>query len=154
MCTECVCTPRLRYWSPNSNNVDFGDSLWEVLGFGRDHQWSPQTRIGALIRELRDQSSFYATWILSERAVIYKPGRRLSPDIRSAGTLTLHFPASRATAVSPTKFLPGACLLIADYRQKTKGRWNMWPNGLWPTRLLCPGGSPGKNTGVGSHSLL
>ena len=28
------------------------------------------------------------------------------------------------------------------------------PHGLWPTRLLCPWNSPGKNTGVGSHSLL
>ena len=28
------------------------------------------------------------------------------------------------------------------------------PHGLWPTRLLCPWDSPGKNIGVGSHSLL
>ena len=27
-------------------------------------------------------------------------------------------------------------------------------HGLRPTRLLCPWNSPGKNTGVGSHSLL
>ena len=25
------------------------------------------------------------------------------------------------------------------------------PHGLWPTRLLCPWNSPGKNTGVGCH---
>ena len=31
---------------------------------------------------------------------------------------------------------------------------SLWPHGLWPARLLCPWGSPGKNTGVGSHSLL
>ena len=29
---------------------------------------------------------------------------------------------------------------------------SFWPHG--PTRLLCPWNSPGKNTGVGSHSLL
>ena len=29
-----------------------------------------------------------------------------------------------------------------------------WPYRLWPTRLLCPWNSPGKNTGAGSHSLL
>jgi len=29
-----------------------------------------------------------------------------------------------------------------------------WPCRLWPTRLLCPWDSPGKNTGVGCHSLL
>ena len=28
------------------------------------------------------------------------------------------------------------------------------PHGLWPTRLLCPWDSPGKNTGVGYHFLL
>ena len=28
------------------------------------------------------------------------------------------------------------------------------PHGLYPSRLLCPWNSPGKNTGVGSQSLL
>ena len=28
------------------------------------------------------------------------------------------------------------------------------PRGLWPTRLLCPWDSPGKNTGLGCHALL
>ena len=28
------------------------------------------------------------------------------------------------------------------------------PYGLYPTRLLCPWDSPGKNTGVGCHALL
>ena len=28
------------------------------------------------------------------------------------------------------------------------------PHGLWPTRLLCPWSSPGKNTGVDCHFLL
>ena len=31
---------------------------------------------------------------------------------------------------------------------------SLWSHGLQPTRLLCPWNSPGKNTGVGSHSLL
>ena len=31
---------------------------------------------------------------------------------------------------------------------------SLQPCGLWPTRLLCPWNSPGKNTGVGSPSLL
>ena len=29
-----------------------------------------------------------------------------------------------------------------------------WPQGLQPTRLLCPWSFPGKNTGVGCHFLL
>ena len=31
---------------------------------------------------------------------------------------------------------------------------SLWPSGLKLTRLLCPWNSPGKNTGMGSHSLL
>ena len=31
---------------------------------------------------------------------------------------------------------------------------SLQPHGLWPARLLYPWNSPGKNTGVGSHSLL
>ena len=31
---------------------------------------------------------------------------------------------------------------------------SLWPHGLHPTRLLCPWGFPGKNTGVGCHFLL
>ena len=31
---------------------------------------------------------------------------------------------------------------------------SLWPYGFKPTRLLSPWDSPGKNTGVGSHSLL
>ena len=30
----------------------------------------------------------------------------------------------------------------------------LWPLGLWPTRLLCPWDSPGKNTEVSCHFLL
>ena len=31
---------------------------------------------------------------------------------------------------------------------------SLWPHGPQPTRLLCPRGSPGKNTGVGCRFLL
>ena len=31
---------------------------------------------------------------------------------------------------------------------------SLWPHGLKPTRLICPWDFPGKNTGVGSYSLL
>ena len=36
----------------------------------------------------------------------------------------------------------------------TQSCWTLRPHGLQPTRLLCPWGSPGKNIGVGCHSLL
>ena len=38
----------------------------------------------------------------------------------------------------------GVCVLIAQ----------SCPTRLWPSRLLCPWNSPGKNTGGGCHSLL
>ena len=31
---------------------------------------------------------------------------------------------------------------------------SLWPHGLLPTRLLSPWNSPGKNSGMGNHSLL
>ena len=31
---------------------------------------------------------------------------------------------------------------------------SLWPHVVWPTRLLCPWDSPGKNTGVGCHSFI
>ena len=31
---------------------------------------------------------------------------------------------------------------------------SLWSHGLWPTRLLCPRNTQGKNTGVDSHSIL
>ena len=39
----------------------------------------------------------------------------------------------------------GVCLAVPDSLQ---------PQGLQPARLLCPWGSPGKDTGVGCHALL
>ena len=38
-----------------------------------------------------------------------------------------------------------SCSVVSD---------SLWPHGPWPARLLCPRDSPGKSTGVGSHSLL
>ena len=38
----------------------------------------------------------------------------------------------------------GRCLVVSDSLQ---------PHGLYPTKLLCPGDSPGKNAGGGCHSL-
>ena len=32
--------------------------------------------------------------------------------------------------------------------------YSLWPHGLQPTRLLCPGNFPGESIGVGCHFLL
>ena len=39
----------------------------------------------------------------------------------------------------------GSCLFLC---------YSLWAHGLQPARLLCTCNSPGKNTGVGCHSLL
>ena len=46
-------------------------------------------------------------------------------------------------------FLPSRAVLICPVVSNS-----LRPRGLWPTRLLCPWDSPGKNTGVGCHALL
>ena len=43
------------------------------------------------------------------------------------------------------RFESVSCLVVSDVLR---------PHELGPIRLLCPWNSPGKNTGVGSHSLL
>ena len=43
------------------------------------------------------------------------------------------------------------CLVCASHSAVPD---SLQPHGLAPTRLLCPWDSPGKNTGVGCHSLL
>ena len=47
-------------------------------------------------------------------------------------------------------FLPGAW----GFSSVCMPACSLWPHWLWHTRLLCPWDSPGKNTGVGGHSLL
>ena len=42
--------------------------------------------------------------------------------------------------------------LCAVLRSVVSG--SLRPQGLWPAKLLCPWDSPGKDTGVGKHSLL
>ena len=50
-----------------------------------------------------------------------------------------------------TGWTPGPCVLSVSRSVVSD---SSGPRGLWPARLLCPWGSPGKNTGwVGCHSL-
>ena len=75
-------------------------------------------------------------------------------------------------SASPVLVLPGGQLLprVSTFlEQKTTAAWDALegesvvtqpcptlcnPHGLWPTKLLCPWDSPGKNSGVGFHALL
>ena len=42
--------------------------------------------------------------------------------------------------------------MLAKPLQSCPTLWGLY--GLWPSRLLCPLDSPGKNTGVDCHALL
>ena len=57
-------------------------------------------------------------------------------------------------AIWPTQ----CCVLLFYYKAVCVSRQvtsdSLQPHGLQPDRLLCPGNSPSKNTGVGCHSLL
>ena len=59
---------------------------------------------------------------------------------------------------SDSKFNPGShvvsSLLISLVFVAQSCLDSLRPHGLWPIRLLCQWNSPGKNTGVGCHSLL
>ena len=48
------------------------------------------------------------------------------------------------------------CFSISESESVSRSimSYSLWPHGLYTTRLLCPWDSPGKNTGMGNHSLL
>ena len=82
----------------------------------------------------------------------------------------------QGSTIQTTCLSPGTKVAVAFYSLINNSFWNSvhWsffmhfsiyvshlvmsnssqPHGLQPTRLLCPWNSPGKNTGVDSHSLL
>ena len=52
------------------------------------------------------------------------------------------------------KFSSGEMCLLACCDLASVASCSLRPHGLYPTKLLCPWDSPGKNTGVGCHALL
>ena len=46
------------------------------------------------------------------------------------------------------------CVCVCVYVSRSAVLDSLRPHGLWPTRLLCPWDSPGKNTGLGCQFLL
>ena len=51
----------------------------------------------------------------------------------------------------PVHLLPWFCVCVLSHSVVSN---SLWPHGLQLTRLRCPYSSPGKNTGVDSHSLV
>ena len=66
------------------------------------------------------------------------------PTLNPYGSLHLRY---RTTLFCPHSWALGLncseCMLSHFSRVRL-----LWPHGLWPTRLLCPWCSPGKNTGM------
>ena len=55
----------------------------------------------------------------------------------------------------PPNHFPNPCLLLpSHFACFSAVSCFLQAHGLWPTRLLCPWDSPGKNTGMGCHFLL
>ena len=78
------------------------------------------------------------------------------------GKLTVIFMAIRATE-NKRLVLQNAlhwyaalcvCVCVCAYVSHSVVSDSLQAHGLQPSRLLCPWNSPGKNTGVGCHSLL
>ena len=69
-------------------------------------------------------------------------GRRESECSRKTGD-EAHFQVIKSVQKTPTPSVRHS--VMSDFLQ---------PHELQPTRLFCPGDSPGKNTGVGCHALL
>ena len=61
----------------------------------RSCESSPPDGMSALIRRGRDTRVLSAMLEYSQKAVICKPGIKLSPELNHAGTVVLDFPASR-----------------------------------------------------------
>ena len=60
--------------------------------------------------------------------------------------------AYRSTAQSLYTVCVSVCVCLCVSPSAVSN--SLRPHGVYPARLLCPWNSPGKNTGVGSHSLL
>ena len=71
---------------------------------------------------------------------------------RGAWPAPVHGVAKSWTQLSDFSFSQGARCCVCEVSSVMSD--SLWPDGLWPSRLLCPWASPGKNTGVGCHALL
>ena len=74
---------------------------------------------------------------------------------RSPSTAKKKFKRTSETTMSPPWFTKeGYHILLLQLLSCSVGSKSLQPPGLWPTRLLHPWNFPGKNIGVGCHSLL
>ena len=60
----------------------------------------------------------------------------------------------KLTITSAKSFWDENCKILDALHSQLVVFHSLWPHGWWPTRLLCPWHSPGKNAGVGCYALL
>ena len=120
-------------------NMDVQASLWDLNSFG--YIYTP--RGGSAGSDSNSSFNFWrtATLISTETAPSYKP----TNSAQGFQFLELDTQLKRKWAMYLVneKY---ACVLSHSVVSDS-----LWPHGLEPARLLCPGDSPGKDTGVGSR---
>ena len=122
---------------------------WVAIPFSGSSNWSrDQTWVS------RITGRFFTIWAMREHP-LWKSQVRDYLLQESPGPLVLQPGQWRMLSVLPV--LP---LVLYWHRKENESVSHsvmsdaLWPHGLWPSRLLCPWGSPGKNTGVDCHALL
>ena len=76
---------------------------------------------------------------------IYKVLKQVHPDIGISSKAMSIMKKKNKTKQNKSACFCSVALVMSDSLQ---------PYGLYPARFLCPWDSPGKNTGVGGHTLL
>ena len=93
------------------------------------------------------------------RSLTVQPKKKKANHIHPYSFQTL----AKTERVSNKVVIPGECCSLGLSRYFCQlNVWRcvqprltlLWPHGLWPTRLLRPWDSPGKDAGLGSHFLL
>ena len=123
----CVICSSITYSVLQGNPLCRLHSSWEGFGLCADTQAGVQTHSLILANKLSQRFS-----ILLRKSIAPYQG-----------------PQSQPWLPSP---LSGLCSGHCVSRSVVSD--SVWPRGLQPARLLSPWDSPGKNTGVGCHSLL
>ena len=71
---------------------------------------------------------------------------------KGRGHCSVHTPPGSHFPLAEFHLTVGLCMCACWFSLVVSD--SVQPYGLWPTRLLCPWDSPGKNNGVGCHALL
>ena len=73
---------------------------------------------------------------------------------KSIFIILFHGIVTKNERLPPPKTLRSVIMFVLCVLSPSVVSVSVWPHGLWPSRLLCPWDSPGKNTGVGCHALF